>query len=68
MNLNNGFILFVHFLINKMYKQYFMIKFYILHSENFKIQNTILRNFNTVAKICEKVVRLNMTSTTKVKV
>ena len=46
-----------------------MIKFYIPHSENLHtFQNTKTYIKITVAKACEKVLRLNMTSTTKVKV
>ena len=44
-----------------------MIKFYIPHSENlYTFQNTTLKYLITVAKTCEKDLRLNMTSTTKV--
>ena len=35
---------------------------------HFEIQNTTLNNSITVAKYCEKFLRLNMTSTTRVKV
>ena len=48
-----------------------MIEFYIAHSENlytFRMQNTTLSISITVAKTCEKVFRLNMTSAAKLKV
>ena len=44
-----------------------MFNFYIPHSENiYTFQNA--KNYITVAKTCEKFLRLNMASTTKVKV
>ena len=48
-----------------------MIRFYIPNSENlYTFQNTksTIKSLMTVAKFCEKVLRLNITSTTKVKV
>ena len=47
-----------------MLKKSFMIKFYIPHSDNIYTFQNAKYYFETVAKTCEKVVRLNMTSTT----
>ena len=70
MNFDNSFVLFVHFLFltKQNVKKCFMI--YIWHSENlytFQNANTTFNILKTVAKMCEKVLRLNMTSSTKVK-
>ena len=70
--LSTVFVLFVRFSLfesTKCKKKCFMIKFYIPHSENiYRFQNTTLNILPTVAKTCKKVLRLNMTSTTNLKV
>ena len=71
--LEQQFCLYIFLSLNKQnVKKCFMIKFHI-HIQriyiHFKIQNTTLKQFKlTVAKFYEKVLRLSMTSTTKVKV
>ena len=47
-----------------------MIKFYFPHSENlYTFLNTkyYIKSLKTLANACEKILRLNITSTTKVK-
>ena len=71
----NSFVLLFLFIIlclNKQIKKCFMIKFYITHSGNlhtfqytkYYMKSILIENNKT----CKKVLRLNMVSTTKVKV
>ena len=72
MNFNNSLVcLFIFLCLNNRIKKCLMLKFYIPHSENlnyFKYKILHYKSFITVAKTCEKILRLNLTSTTKVKV
>ena len=75
MNFDNIFVLvffsfacsFFFFLNKHNVMKSFMIKLYTPHLKNlYTFRNA--KNYITVAKTCEKILRLDMTSTTKVKV